>query len=73
MSIIDNEKKWEAYYNCLELAEDGYSINDLRLLLKDYEKREDYIYCCGIKKAIENISFNILLELTKESKNNIEL
>jgi hypothetical protein len=44
------------------------TIPHLRLILKEYEAEELYEECQGIHLAIEIVSFNILMELIKQSK-----
>lgn len=57
------------YYKMAILdLENGSSMDDLRLLLKEYEERELYEACAGIHKAIENARFWTLLNMTEERK-----
>jgi hypothetical protein len=42
--------------------EKGAELDDLRLLLYDYEDKEMYLECAGINLAIEQIEFLQLIE-----------
>lgn len=63
-----NDKATEHYNITLYEIEQGTSIAHLRLILKEYEAAELYEECQGIHLAIEIVSFNILIELVKQSK-----
>jgi hypothetical protein len=63
-----NDIATEHYNITLYEIEQGTSIAHLRLILKEYEAAELYEECQGIHLAIEVISFNILMELIKQSK-----
>lgn len=63
-----NDKATEHYNITLHEIEQGTSIDELRLILKEYEVAELYEECQGIHLAIEIISFNTLTQLIKESK-----
>lgn len=63
-----NDKATEHYNITLYEIEQGTSIAHLRLILKEYEAEELYEECQGIHLAIEIVSFNILIELIKQSK-----
>lgn len=63
-----NDKATEHYNITLYEIEQGTSIAHLRLILKEYEAAELYEECQGIYLAIEIVSFNILIELVKQSK-----
>ena len=63
-----NDKATEHYNITLYEIEQGTSIAHLRLILKEYEAEELYEECQGIHLAIEIVSFNILIELAKQSK-----
>jgi hypothetical protein len=63
-----NDKATEHYNITLYEIEQGTSIAHLRLILKEYEAAELYEECQGIHLAIEVISFNILMELIKQTK-----
>jgi hypothetical protein len=63
-----NDKATEHYNITLYEIEQGTSIAHLRLILKEYEAAELYEECQGIHLAIEIVSFNVLMELIKQSK-----
>lgn len=63
-----NDKATEHYNITLYEIEQGTTIPHLRLILKEYEAEELYEECQGIYLAIEVISFNILMELIKQTK-----
>jgi hypothetical protein len=63
-----NDKATEHYNITLYEIEQGTSIAHLRLILKEYEAEELYEECQGIYLAIEIVSFNILIELIKQTK-----
>ena len=63
-----NDKATEHYNITLYEIEQGTSIAHLRLILKEYEAEELYEECQGIHLAIEIVSFNVLMELIKQSK-----
>lgn len=45
--------------------ENGESIDDMRNLLKDYESREQYEACEGIKRAIDHFRFWYVMDEVK--------
>ena len=63
-----NDKATEHYNITLYEIEQGTSIAHLRLILKEYEAEELYEECQGIHLAIEIVSFNVLMELIKQTK-----
>ena len=63
-----NDKATEHYNITLYEIEQGTSIEQIRLILKEYEAEQLYEECQGIHLAVEIISFNILTQLIKESK-----
>ena len=63
-----NDKATEHYNITLYEIEQGMTIPHLRLILKEYEVEELYEECQGIHLAIEIVSFNVLMELIKQSK-----
>ena len=63
-----NDKATEHYNITLYEIEQGTSIEEIRLILKEYEAEELYEECQGIHLAIEIVSFNVLIELIKQSK-----
>ena len=44
-------------------VERGESLEQINKMLKEYEKREMYIECAGIYKAIDHITFFALFEI----------
>lgn len=67
MSKANNVKN-DFYKMAILDLENGSSMDDMRLLLKEYEEREMYEACAGIHKAINNARFWTLLNLTQEKK-----
>ena len=63
-----NDKATEHYNITLYEIEQGTSLNQIRNILKEYEAEELYEECQGIHLAIEIVSFNVLMELIKQSK-----
>jgi hypothetical protein len=63
-----NDIATEHYNITLYEIEQGMTIEQIRLILKEYEAEELYEECQGIHLAIEIVSFNILMELIKQSK-----
>ena len=60
--------KDEAFaFTLLDISE-GNSLEDMRIVLKDYEEREEYEVCAGIHLAIEISSFIALTLLIKEQE-----
>ena len=68
---LENETIREFYNLAVYDYERGTEIDELKLILYDYEDKEMYLECAGIKLAIEYIEFIILIELIKY-KNNID-
>lgn len=64
----ENNVKNDFYKMTILDLENGSSVDDMRLLLKEYEKREMYEACAGIYKAIDNARFWTLLNMTEERK-----
>ena len=63
-----NDKATEHYNITLYEIEQGTTIEELRLILKEYEAAELYEECQGIHLAMEIVLFNVLTELIKKSK-----
>jgi hypothetical protein len=63
-----NDKATEHYNMTLYEIEQGTPIEEIRLILKEYEAKELYEECQGIHLALEIMSFNVLTELAKQSK-----
>jgi hypothetical protein len=64
----ENNVKNDFYKMTILDLENGSSMDDMRLLLKEYEEREMYEACAGIHKAIDNARFWTLLNMTEERK-----
>ena len=54
---------YQFYYIALYDYEKGNDVDELRIIMYDYEDKELYLECEGIRLAIEYIEF---LELIKE-------
>ena len=66
--------KDEAFAMTLYDIAQGEPIETMRMVLKDYEEREEFEICAGIHLAIEVSSFLTLTAVVEEYlKNNIEL
>jgi len=63
-----NDIATEHYNITLYEIEQGMTIEQIRLILKEYETAELYEECQGIHLAIEIVAFNVLTQLIKESK-----
>jgi len=59
---LKNDIIYQYYYITLYDYEKGAELDDLRLLLYDYEDKEMYLECAGINLAIEQIEFLQLIE-----------
>jgi len=60
---LKNDIIYQFYYIALYDYEKGNDADDLRIIMYDYEDKELYLECEGIRLAIEYIEF---LELIKE-------
>ena len=60
---LKNDIIYQFYYIALYDYEKGNDVDDLRIIMYDYEDKELYLECEGIRLAIEYIEF---LELIKE-------
>jgi len=60
---LKNDIIYQFYYIALFDYEKGNDVNELKLIMYDYEDKELYLECEGIRLAIEYIEF---LELIKE-------
>jgi len=67
MSVLVITKDEAFAYTLLDISE-GNSYEDMRIVLKDYEEREEYEVCAGIHLAIEVSSFMALTLLVKEQE-----
>jgi len=67
MSVLEITKDEAFAFTLLNISE-GSSHEDMRIVLKDYEEREEYEVCAGIHLAIEVSSFIALTLLIKEQE-----
>ena len=66
--------KDEAFAITLYDIAQGESLDTMRMVLKDYEEREEFEVCAGIHLAIEVSSFLTLTTVVDEYfENNLEL
>ena len=66
--------KDEAFAMTLYDISQGETLETMRMILTDYEEREEFEICAGIHLAIEVSSFLKLTEVVEEYlENNIEL
>lgn len=73
MSVLELTKD-EAFAMTLYDIAQGESVETMRMILKDYEEREEYEVCAGIHLAIEIASFLTLKTVVeKHFENNLEL
>ena len=73
MSVLELTKD-EAFAMTLYDIAQGESIETMRMVLKDYEEREEFEVCAGIHVGIEIASFLTLKTVVdKHFENNIEL
>jgi hypothetical protein len=63
MEGLKNDIIYQFYYIALFDYEKGNDVDELKLIMYDYEDKELYLECEGIRLAIEYIEF---LELIKE-------
>lgn len=71
MEIVTKD---EAFAMTLYDISQGESLETMRIVLKDYEEREQYEICAGIHLAIEVSSFLTLTAVVEEYlESNIEL
>ncbi len=59
---LKNDIIYQYYYIALYDYEKGAELDDLKVLLYDYEDKEMYLECAGINLAIEQIEFLQLIE-----------
>lgn len=67
MSDSFKDVKDQFYKMSIYDLENGMTVDELRDLLKDYEKREFYEACEGINKAINDARFWIVLNHTSQT------
>ena len=73
MSVLELTKD-EAFAMTLYDIAQGESLENMRMVLTDYEEREEFEICAGIHLAIEVSSFLKLTEVVEEYlENNIKL
>ena len=73
MSVLELTKD-EAFAMTLYDIAQGESLETMRMVLKDYEEREEFEVCAGIHLAIEVSSFLTLTTVVDNHlENNIEL
>jgi len=63
MEGLKNDIIYQFYYIALYDYEKGNDVDELKMIMYDYEDKELYLECEGIRLAIEYIEF---LELIKE-------
>ena len=66
---LENETIREFYNLAVYDYEKGTDIEELKIILFDYEDKEMYLECAGISMAIEYIEFLITIELIKYINN----
>ncbi len=59
---LKNDIIYQFYYITLYDYEKGTELDELRIILYDYEDKEMYLECEGIKLAIEKIEFTQLIQ-----------
>ena len=73
MSVLEITKD-EAFAMTLYDIAQGESLENMRMVLTDYEEREEFEICAGIHLAIEVSSFLTLTAVVNEHlENNIQL
>lgn len=73
MSVLELTKD-EAFAMTLYDIAQGETLETMRMVLTDYEEREEFEICAGIHLAIEVSSFLTLTAVVEEYlENNIEL
>lgn len=66
---IPNETIREFYNLAIYEYENGTELDELKIILYDYEDKEMYLECAGVKLAIEYIEFIMIIELIKYINN----
>jgi len=66
---LENETIREFYNLAIYEYEKGTELDELKIILYDYEDKEMYLQCAGIKLAIEYIEFIMIIELIKYINN----
>jgi len=62
-STLDSKIIDEYYLLVIYEVEKGESLEDMQLMLKEYEEKEMYLECAGIHKAIDHITFFAICEI----------
>ncbi len=62
MEGLKNDIIYQFYYIALYDYEKGNDVNELKLIMYDYEDKELYLECEGIRLAIEYIEFLELIQ-----------
>jgi len=65
MKKKDKDLVKEFYNLALYDYEKGTDLEELKIILNDYEDKEMYLQCAGINLAIQYIKFLIYLEIIK--------
>ena len=74
MSVLEELTKDEAFAMTLYDIAQGETLETMRMVLKNYEEREEYEACSGIHLAIEVSSFLTLTAVVEEfNKKELEL
>ena len=62
MEGLKNDIIYQFYYIALFDYEKGNDVDELKMIMYDYEDKELYLECEGIRLAIEYIEFLELIE-----------
>jgi hypothetical protein len=62
MEGLKNDIIYQFYYIALYDYEKGNDVDELKIIMYDYEDKELYLECEGIRLAIEYIEFLELIE-----------
>tara|TARA_R110001632_G_scaffold205944_1_gene329781 strand:- start:1011 stop:1217 length:207 start_codon:yes stop_codon:yes gene_type:complete len=62
MEGLKNDIIYQFYYIALYDFEKGNDVDELKMIMYDYEDKELYLECEGIRLAIEYIEFLELIE-----------
>tara|TARA_R110002049_G_scaffold114437_1_gene265587 strand:- start:421 stop:627 length:207 start_codon:yes stop_codon:yes gene_type:complete len=68
MEGLKNDIIYQFYYIALFDYEKGNDVDELRMIMYDYEDKELYLECEGIRLAIEYIEFLELIEEIIDNK-----
>tara|TARA_R110000796_G_scaffold76883_3_gene171761 strand:+ start:132 stop:353 length:222 start_codon:yes stop_codon:yes gene_type:complete len=64
-----NDKELYYFFTVEATLEDDPSLETLQEHLRNYEKKEEYLACAGIKLGIEFARFNRLFNLYRDLEN----